>query len=190
MHAEAAPAVWRGGGVMETITAPVPANRPPSSLTLEHFDRARLALEQAATVDEVRAIHDQAEALRQYARQSRQSREMQNRCAEITLRAERKAGGMLAELPKHPGGRPATETGTTGGTGFGGQPRTYAELGFSKQTASRWQAVAAVPDAAFERFIEAAHAATDNGAEISTKALLSRRTVVVMGSSESNESAR
>jgi len=77
------------------------------TLTLAHFDRARLALEQASTIDEVRGIHDQAEALRTYARQSRQSREMQNRCAEITLRAERRAGELLVALPKHLGGRPA-----------------------------------------------------------------------------------
>jgi len=158
------------------------------TFALAHFDRARLALEQASTIDEVREIHDQAEALRIYARQSRQSREMQNRCAEITLRAERRAGDLLAAQPKHPGGRPAkAETGTAGGTCFDDRPRTYADLGFTKQTAHRWQAVAAVPEAAFERFIQAAHAGEADGAEISTTALLARRTVAALTSSESNE---
>ncbi len=66
---------------------------------LVHFDTARLALEKVSTVDEVKSIRDKAEALRAYARQSGQSLEMQNRCAEIKLRAERRAREILSLLP-------------------------------------------------------------------------------------------
>jgi hypothetical protein len=79
---------------------------PPSqeSSILTHFDRAKRELELAASVDEVKKIRDQAEALRQYARQQKLSLEMQNRCAEIKIRAERRAGDILSEMGKHPTG--------------------------------------------------------------------------------------
>ena len=40
----------------------------PYSNILAHFDRARRELELASSIDEVKQIRDQAEALRQYAR--------------------------------------------------------------------------------------------------------------------------
>ena len=52
---------------------------------------------------------DQAEALRQYIRQQGASLEMQNYCAEIRLRAERRAGGMLTKMGKNPMGQPEHE---------------------------------------------------------------------------------
>ena len=55
-------------------------------------------------MDEVKAIHDVAEAARIYARQARLGLEAQNDAAEIRLRAERKLGELLADMDKHPGG--------------------------------------------------------------------------------------
>src|SRR3990167_10037925 len=75
-----------------------------SIVSLRHFDAARLSLEKAATIDEVKSIRGKAEALRVYARQSGQSLYMQNRCAEIKLRAERRAGEILSEMEKQHGG--------------------------------------------------------------------------------------
>ena len=77
-----------------------------SDTALIQFDRARVALEKASTIDEVKDVRDQAEALRLYFRQTTEGLEMQNQCAAIKLRAERKAGEMLAEMDKHPGGNP------------------------------------------------------------------------------------
>lgn len=64
---------------------------------LVKFDQARQALMEAKTVDEVKEIRDKAEALRLYLRQQGASLEMQNHCAEIKLRAERRAGDLLKE---------------------------------------------------------------------------------------------
>lgn len=72
---------------------PFPKSEALSVLT--HFDRARQELELASTIDEVKSIRDKAEALRLYARQARLCLDMQNRCAEIKIRAERRAGEML-----------------------------------------------------------------------------------------------
>jgi len=46
----------------------------------------------ATSVDEVKQIRDKAEAMRVYARQAQYTLEMQNMCAEIKLRAERRLG--------------------------------------------------------------------------------------------------
>ncbi len=76
------------------------ASGPPSAKDLPglvHFNRARQELELAASIDEVRQIRDKAEAMRIYARQVNFSLEMQNLCAEIKIRAERRLGEMLRE---------------------------------------------------------------------------------------------
>src|SRR3972149_800455 len=73
---------------------------------LAHFDAARQALALASSIDEVKLIRDQAEAIRQYIRQQKGSLEMQNQAAEIKIRAERRAGEMLRDMEKAPGGQP------------------------------------------------------------------------------------
>jgi len=73
----------------------------PTSLI--HFDTAKRELALASSIDEVKQIRDQAEAIRQYIRQQKGSFEMQNQAAEIKLRAERRAGEMLREQEWHKG---------------------------------------------------------------------------------------
>ena len=83
--------------------------RPPVAVRqpgpMIHFDNARREIELARTVDEVKTIRDRAEAMRLYCKQARHSLEMQNKCAEIKLRAERRAGVLLSETEKNPGGQ-------------------------------------------------------------------------------------
>ena len=59
----------------------------------------RAALEKARTVDEVKDIRNRAEALRVYLKQAADV-DMQNWAAEIRIRAERRAGELLREMPK------------------------------------------------------------------------------------------
>src|SRR5579864_8896192 len=59
------------------------------------FDSARKALQQALSVDEAKKVRDKAEVLRSYIKQCGHSLQMQNECAEIKLRAERRAGDLL-----------------------------------------------------------------------------------------------
>lgn len=117
---------------------------------VEAMRRAYGEVESARTIDEVRDIRDRADAARQYARAAGYSREITNMCAEIKLRAERKAGSLLAEMPKHPAGRPPENR---------SQPETnlppkLADIGVSKNQSYRWQQAAAVPDDVFEDYIE------------------------------------
>jgi len=119
---------------------------------LVHFNRARRELELATTVDEVKQIRDKAEAMRTYARQAKYSLEMQNMCAEIKIRAERKLGEMLRDSR-------ISESGT--GNLLRGRivrPRdntpSLAELGISKSQSSRLQMISDIAPEAFEERIE------------------------------------
>jgi hypothetical protein len=65
--------------------------------------------------------------------------------SELKLRAERKFGEMLLAEPKHPGGRPAKNTGRPG------QPVSMqARFGVTKTEAMDFQTVATVPSEKFE----------------------------------------
>ena len=57
-------------------------------------------LAEAGTLEEVKHVHDIAQAAAEYARAARLGLEAQNSAAEIKLRAERKAGEMLAGLER------------------------------------------------------------------------------------------
>src|ERR1700736_1987647 len=121
----------------------------PESSPLARLENARRWRAEVRSVDEVRAIHDFAEAARIYARQARLGLEAQNDAAEIKLRAERKLGELLAALPKQNGGdaararsQAATEV-----------PPRLGDLGISKTQSSRWQAIAAVPEHVFDRHL-------------------------------------
>ncbi len=117
---------------------------PQQSVTLAHFNQARSALERARTIDEVKDIRDKAEALRLYTKQAGESLEMQNMCAEIKLRAERRAGELLREMDKNEGGDP---TPSHHARGF---PPTLSDLGINYSQSSRWQTIAGIPEETFE----------------------------------------
>lgn len=111
---------------------------------LVKFDKARTALAIAKSVDEVVDIRNKAEAMRKYVAQANGSKEMQNQCAEIKLRAERRAGEMLKDTIPHKGGRPKnTDT-----------MSALSEAGVTEKQSSRWQQEASVPEDVFEEYIE------------------------------------
>lgn len=71
---------------------------------------------------------------------SAQQRDARARDAsEVRILAERKAGELLKETPKHPGGNPNLSQSSTG------SPATLPELGVTRDESSRWQKLAAVP---------------------------------------------
>lgn len=141
-------------------------SRQNSPTQLIHFDAARRELALANSIDEVKIIRDQAEAIRQYIKQQKGSFEMQNQAAEIKLRAERRAGEMLKEQEKN-----------TGAMGIGKKVQlhnattlpTYKELGIEKTQAMRWQLEAEIPEEKFEQFIAETKAKSE---EITSRAAL------------------
>lgn len=106
---------------------------------LIHFNKARQELALARDIDEVKDIRDKAEALRVYVKQVGQSLEMQNQCAEIKIRAERKAGEMIPEQ-------------ITIGTKL--HDVTLSDLGIEKIQSHRWQIIASIPEETFEEYIK------------------------------------
>jgi protein gp37 len=98
------------------------------------FDQARMMLEKAVSLDQIKDIRDKAEALRLYAKQQKDSGDMQQQCAEIKIRAERRAGELLAENPDVSPGK----------------GNTLKPLGIDKMQSHRWQTIAVLPASDFE----------------------------------------
>lgn len=116
-------------------------------MALARVDRARQLLAEARTVDEVKDVRDKAEAIRQYSRTAGLTIDIQNYAAEIKIRAERKAGELLAEMPKQDG-TPSDKL----SPGVQ-QPPKLADIGITRKQSSRFQEIAAIPEPVFEEVI-------------------------------------
>jgi hypothetical protein len=70
------------------------------------LDRARQAIAQAESLDEIKGLRDQAVAAQAYVKAAKMGKGMADRCSEIRLRAERRAGEVLkTNGPQHGGDR-------------------------------------------------------------------------------------
>ncbi len=138
------------------------AHRPRELVSV---DRVRQALAETDDLAKVKNIRDWAESVRAWAKKANKGLEAQNTWAEIKLLAERGAGGLLAEMEKHPAGRP-TNNRLHDATDL---PPTLADLGIEKTQSHRWQLVASLPQVEFERHVEAVKAA---GRELTTTGVL------------------
>ncbi|MGA2066879.1 MAG: DNA methyltransferase [Thermoguttaceae bacterium] len=121
-------------------------------MDLIYFDRARVAIAKAASLDEAKGIRDKAEALRVWAKQAKQAGEMERQCARIRLLAERRIGELLAATVKR--GNPQLSSEVTIGLG---------KLGITRNQSSKWQALASVPAKDFERYLATAREPTTAG---------------------------
>lgn len=135
---------------------------------LAHFNRARRELELAESIDEVKAIRDKAEAMRIYARQAGYALEMQNLCAEIRIRAERRGGRVLEKMDI------AQNSSANLRRGRSVQPRGHTtpslkDLGISKSQSSRWQKIGNIPTKDFEKRIQEIK---DSGRELTIKEIV------------------
>jgi N6-adenosine-specific RNA methylase IME4 len=104
-------------------------------------------LNETTSVTTAKQIRDRAQALAHYAKTANAGFEAQQECAELKLRAERKAGELLATTPLH-NGDPRSQDATR-----------LDDLGINKSQSSRWQRLASLSDFEFEGYIGNAWAA-------------------------------
>ena len=136
---------------------------------LVRYNEMRRAIEACHAVDEVKDIRDKAVAMQHYSRLALDL-ESERQCIAIRLRAERKAGQLLKEMPKAPG----VQRQLAGRDASGGRvvrppenrEATLADMGISKDQSSKWQKLADVPEDKFEE------ALADTSAPPSTAGIL------------------
>jgi N6-adenosine-specific RNA methylase IME4 len=114
---------------------------------------ARRALAQAKTVDEVKGVHDKAEALRVYGRLAK-DHGLEADAAEVRLKAERKLGLMLV-MEKEGGtlGPGRNRPKVNGADGEQLKRVTLEEIDIDRKLSSRAQKVAAVPKHLFDQAV-------------------------------------
>lgn len=122
---------------------------------LVRYEAARHALIEASRVDEVKDIRDKAVAMQVYAKQAK-DRELIDHATEIRLRAERRAGEMLAEMKERGERRRAGDNQHCGNRNQQPPPQSLADLGVDRSQSWRWQKLAQLDNKAFEEKVEAA----------------------------------
>lgn len=121
------------------------------------INSAKRAIELVGSFEEVRAIRDQAEMMRQYAKRISAGLEAQNRCAEIKIRAERRMGQELATIDKNRGAATPSHDGRA--------LPPLKDLGINHNQSSRWQQIASLDDQEFEDAVQ-------NQEEVTTRGVL------------------
>jgi hypothetical protein len=132
----------------------------PTSRGLTALESVFGALAEADSLEEIKAIRDKAEAVRQYAHSARANLSIQNKAAELKLRAERRAGELLQTMGLRGGDRKSSRCHS--------RP-TLAQLGISEHESRRWQKEATVSEPEFCACVEAAE---NSGWELTSASLL------------------
>jgi hypothetical protein len=133
------------------------------STTLARIDEAKKAIALASKFEDVVNIRDKMAAMKVYMQSVGESLDLQNRAAEMKLRAERKAGEMLCGMEnreKRGGDRKSKSHDVT---------LKLDDIGITKMQSSRWQEEAKVPEEKFEAWIEST---VEQGEEITQAGLL------------------
>lgn len=135
---------------------------------LVRYEQARTALAAVHSYDEVKDIMDQAERAAVYARQANDS-DLIKYATEIRVRAQRRAGEMLAQTEKATGAKGIGPIAVTEGNRNQPVPATLEEIGVTKKQSSNWQALASMTEEHFEAAVEAAK---DTAGEVTTAFML------------------
>lgn len=155
----------------------VPVSTVPAG-SLSFLLQAKQYLAQAFDFSDIRSIRDKAEAIRQYAKAQGEGLAIQNKAAEVKIRAERRAGELLSDAVSA-GNPQLSQSGTI----------ALKDVGISRNQSSRWQQEASVPDERFEQYVkemnESARELTSSGLQSLAKSIrnVGRNDIVVSESS-------
>lgn len=136
---------------------------------LARLDRAVILLKEARTLPDVAKIRAMASAAAEYARAEKLGSEALHYANEIKVRAARKAGELLAEMAKK------AERVTQGGDKKSKSPAgilkspTLSDLGVTPKESARWQMLARIPDATFERVLRGEKVPSETMEDIAAK---------------------
>ncbi len=136
---------------------------PQSALT--YLDNARTEIQTATDLLSLKDIHDRLVAVHTFCKAAKVSFEITQRCSELKLRCERRAGQLLNGREKHPPGPPPQDRSRTAT-----YPPRLEDLDITKSQSSRWQSIAVVPDGDFEKKIDEIK---KGGREITSSEMLS-----------------
>lgn len=128
---------------------------------LVKFDQAKQALAEASSVDEVLDIKDKMEALKMYLRQHGESREMQNQCALISIRAQQKAADIVDKMQEN------GELNKNGKPSHG--ERVLKDFDINYSALHRWRKIQIIPDEVLQQYVAMVNEA---GEELTTAGLL------------------
>jgi hypothetical protein len=126
-----------------------------NNTALVKYDAMCRAIDAAYRVDEVKEIRDKAAALEHYSRLAKNT-ENERRACEIRLRAERKAGQLLAKTRKAKAGRPPKGKSIV-------RDDRLRDQGISLDQSSNWQKLGKVPQADFDAALAQAEKPTTKG---------------------------
>jgi len=116
-------------------------------IVLGNWEKAKQAIIECKSIDELKQIRDKAEALRAYAKQAKESLEVQNNIAEIKSRCERKMGEFSKELPVNIGKFNQHSASSHDGT----KQNILKQAGIKHY--ERYEAIANLPEDVFEEHI-------------------------------------
>lgn len=132
------------------------------------YETARRALTEAVMFDEVMSIMNLAEQAEVYARQAEDT-ELIEKATEIRVRAQRKAGEMLAQAARQGQRATGRENMKQVPESHQSTPVTLAQIGITKDQSSRYQSLASMSD---EHFETAVATAKDTAGEVTTAFML------------------
>jgi hypothetical protein len=138
------------GGETDNTIRQSPPKTQAFHADLTKYNAAKQALAAAVRVDEVKDIRDKAMAMRVYAMQAK-DRVLIDQATEIRLRAERRAGELLAQMEKNKGAVPG-KTGRKGLPVLDDAPK-LSDLDINKSQSSRWQKLADISEDDFEELV-------------------------------------
>jgi hypothetical protein len=121
-----------------------------TTTTLAQLNQALVLLRSATTLEDISHIRNIAQAAEQYARAEKLGDEAERQAREVRTRAARKAGEVLKRMVET-GDRASRVDRRTYRTPRDVPPPTLTDLGITADLSSRWQRIADIPEADFEK---------------------------------------